>query len=261
MRLRPLLLAAAACTIWSGPAAAVIDPPEKRLASNYSAFALNDGETVIGLVSLSHAFTDRLEIGTIFLLDLVGAFNAAAKYTLYQDDRQAFAATVGAIYFDQDVSVFSSDDVRTTFLALPVGVSYSRDLVPDFSLHLAASYAYANLDVEYKGDSEEEAFDASGFGSGVSAKIAFEYDLARGDALYLEAEVPVLVTAQAEATSSGESSSDSETSTGFDRTSVTLSYILSWETFNLRLGAGYGPSIFDADKKGFIPELDLFWRF
>jgi hypothetical protein len=44
--------------------------------------------------------------------------------------------------------------------------------------------------------------------------------------------------------------------------SVTLSYLFTVDSLHMRLGGGVGPQWYgDPGEQGFVPEVDVFWRF
>ncbi|MBN2543897.1 hypothetical protein JXI42_13650 [bacterium] len=194
-----------------------------------TAYTLNKGEVLIGIGPLGYGITDRFQVSTNMLLDIFQVFNADAKMN-FIDGRIGLGGGIGFQHF----SLFDVD-----YNALIFGGFLSVPLSERFKLHTGASFAYIqdfDIDeVEFKG----------GYEGGTTIPVDFEYNLSEHAALLGGAAYDLT----------------------FEYYRVGISYLHSWDRFNLQLGGNIaGGSVIDVDTDKedswtyFLPTIAIFWR-
>lgn len=242
--------------------------------TGYSAEALRSGEWRIYPTTLiEYGVLDGFEVGTVPALYIVSLYNAQAKATVWRDD--AFAVGLSAGVFTVDPK-----DIREAWPSLrvwliPVGLHGSyRSPTGELGAHLGLRYATATTNGTV--DTGDFEADALVDGSALVLSPTVEWRQSRSFAWVFEAAISLWQSGRASGDGTYRSDDgrttievfgDSSVSTGaFAYGNVSASAFWSWETFNLRLGLGYGhydlplvglfwinPSVF--------PEINLFWRF
>jgi len=243
--------------------------------TGYSAETLRSGEWRVYLTSLiEYGVIDDFELGTVPLLFAARIYNAQAKGTLWRNDTFAVAASAGV--FTVDPNDLSDDLPSLRVWLVPVGLHGSwRSPSGAYGGHLALRYASLTTDGQITAD---EAFEANALVDGATLVLAptFEWRTSRSFAWVFEGAISLLQTGRAtgggtyrsdDGRTTIEVFGDGSLSTGaFAHGNLSASAFWSWETFNLRLGLGYGHydfpllGIFWAEPAVF-PELNVFWRF
>lgn len=243
--------------------------------TGYSAEALRSGEwRIYPSTLIEYGVLDGLELGTVPALYFVSLYNAQAKGTLWRDD--SFAVALSAGVFTLDPNDIRDDWPSLRVWLVPVGLHGSyRSPTGEFGAHLALRYATATTNGTVSADDSFEA-DALLDGSSLVLSPTFEWRTSRSFAWVFEAALSLWQSGQASGggtyrTDDGRTTvevfGDGSISTGaFAYGNVSASAFWSWETFNLRLGLGYGHYDFPLVglfwvNPSFFPELNLFWRF
>lgn len=222
--------------------------PEGFETEEISAHTLRAEELKVGPSALRYGLFGEAQIGTIFPLNLVGVFNADAKWRIAQLPGFALAAESGFYHFD---SSFVGVDGDFALTAVPVKLAMSFPASPHFQFHARLSYLYT----EPSGPAPDTAtrlvrhFGPVGRFAG---EIYLEWRLGAHVAVVLDYAFP-FVMHEAALLYEGE---DPDDRLGMMR--VAGSLVATFDTFNVRLGVGYGPSFLG--EAGVFPTFDLFWR-
>ncbi|MCB9554219.1 MAG: hypothetical protein H6705_20510 [Myxococcales bacterium] len=268
--LTPALLVASALLLTPGPAAAWHD--RDAPVTDYSAETLRNDEWRIYLGTLvEYGLTDDWEIGTTTGLDLVTFFNVTSKYTVWRGDTFAFAASAGL--YTISPSVFGGPDVQLWLVPVSLYGSW-REPAGDYSAHLALNYT--NLTTAGSGSVESVEIDGVLEGVTINLVPTFEWRRSRSFAWVFQSTISLLQAGRAGGDSTFESDDgrtrldvygEGTVRTGaFAFGNVSASAYWSWESFNLRLGLGYGHVELPLvgllfDQVLVQPEFNMYWRF
>lgn len=238
VRQRPFQTAAvfAVCLISLNAAAEVTR--EQPLVED-SGYTLNKGEWKLGINTSSYGITDRLQLDSALLLDLV-ILNAGLKYQLVDAPNLALSA-----------SAFAGGSA--ILLALRVGVAYggvrldaSMPLSETLSLNLAGSWQAWVI----TGVGEDVALLRSGRLSWFHARAGLQWVFTPRHIFFLTLATP---TSWVAALGRGSNEFDAA-----DFWAAMVGYQLSFGIVNLRLDVGYGPSLLG---RGPTAALDFYVRF
>lgn len=267
-RLVPALLAAS----WAAPAAAWHEP--SRPVTDYSAATLKGGEWRIYLTTLvEYGIVDGLEIGTMPLVDLARVPNLTAKWNFLSGER--FGLALQASVFTTNPSYFSDILPDVQIYVVPVGLFATwRSEDGDIGLHGALHYVTAGTTGAI---SLGEALDIDAAVQGSTLRLApvLEWRRTRSFAWVVEGSILLSQSAEGQGSSTyvydeGRTTVDvyAGAAVSDDKVlgNVSLSAYWSWESFNLRLGMGYGhlevPLVgLLFDRVVIQPEINLYWRF
>lgn len=210
-----------------------------------TAHALAPGEKLIGLGYLQVGLHEHLELGTVFLADLIGLLNVTAKVKLVDTGKVRLAVQAGFVYLDSEYSVLTfllPEGEQFSYMAVPITPLASFELAPRNYLHVSGTYAF-----EFARSSDAMNVDASSDLVTPGGRVMYEHErrgggriIIGGGAKYLDDEI---------------------------RPEAFASYVFSWTKFHLELGAGIGP-IREEDETGtttvstgLVPRGNLWWRF
>ncbi len=195
-----------------------------RLTSAHAvptAYTLNQGEVLIGIGPLAYGIHDKFQIGTNMLLDILQVFNADIKLNILDFEAMGLAAGVGFAHFGLFGSNYNSF-LFSGLLTIPV----SQNL----KFHTGGTFAYIpDFDI---GDMDFEG----GAEAGTTIPLDIEINLSEHSALLGGAAYDLT----------------------FEYYRVGVSYLRSWEQFNLQLGgniSGGGAWTY------FLPTIGIWWRF
>lgn len=267
----PLLLAA--CLI-SAPAAAWHEP--NRPVTEYSAATLNGGEWRLYLGTLlEYGVVDNLEIGTMPLLLVARVPNVFAKWTFVPAEGFSMALSGGVVTTNPNYFGDLLPDVQV--YVIPVGLFASWRL-PGGDIGLHGGLHYTRVGTSGSG-SLGEAFDVEADVQGSSLKLApvLELRTSRSFAWVIEGSLSLSQSAAAAFATSFTSADGRTTVEVFGDGSIddqggkwlgnaSVSAYWSWETFNLRLGVGYGYAELPVlgvflDQLTVLPKFNAYWRF
>lgn len=211
-----------------------------------SAWTLRGGELELGPTSVHYGLFGLFQVGSRFALNLLGAINADAKWTIYAGERLGIGVDGGFLRFDpQLVGIRDDFDVW----AFPVALRVSGRPSDAVRLHGAIEFLSAR--------SNNDASDAVrriqrylGPVGKLAAHVGAEWRFNPYLALLVEVEAP-LIEHVATFRYPGEGGF-----TDFMRGKLSLQLV--YESLNVRLGGGYGPSFLG--KAGLFPVVELSLR-
>lgn len=267
------LSALAAVTCLSGWARA--DHTPETPIVDQTAYTRPRNQIRVGLLKVQYGVLDSLTVGTYWLPWAVLAPNAQVKWRAYHGDALTLAAEVGALRLDTSNLTFLGEqpgEARISVFTFEPLASYR--LSDAFTLSSSFVFTAVRLD----GSLSTEAYDGAGQGAVSNGQVTatFEWRATRVTALVVHGRY--LVAQRAAAVVDAEVRPDDYTTVqahGQGRTSaldfphawsVVPSVALSWGTFYLRAGVGYGnwslPIVnFVLPHKRVVPELDVSFFF
>lgn len=267
-RLGAALLGAALLTAPVTAHAWIDDDP----ATDWTALTLHRNEWRLGLFRFQYGIVDSLQVGTQTLPWALKITNLDLKWTVWAQGPWSVALSGG--FFSLKLQDFDEDAADVRFYAVPIELTASWRGA-DFGAHLRGSYTAVKTDADEALD--EEDYDIGGVAavSTGTLGLAGEWYVSRTFSWVLETRLSVFQDASANATTTThpnvrttvELNADAEADLADGaQANALLSAFWSWDTFNLKLGLGYGHysvptlNLFVGDPIWF-PDLDLFWRF
>lgn len=211
-----------------------------------SAWTLRAGELSVGPREVAFGFADVFEVKTLFPLNVFGALNGGLKWLIHDDEKIGVGVEAGFLYFDPDLVGL---DETFSVTALPISVRASGRPNDRLRLHAAIDFLVARPDEEAPDSVKRlsrHLFAASRLAVTLGAEVRFGTHVAA----VAELEVP-LISHRKELRYTNEDDW-SEFLRG------TLSFHFVVESFNLRVGGGYGPSWLG--RTGFFPTAELYFR-
>lgn len=259
---------AAALAVWTSPASAW--HTDKERLGYGSAYTLGKRTWALGPFSAQYGLFERFDVGTYVLPWVVKVSNAGVKWRFPVSDSIDVAPQLYA--FRLDVQKLNPDAPPMAFAVVPFEVTGSWRMSEANTLSLSAAYTWIHL----KGAFDQEALKGAAAVSNLQLVSTWEYRWTRVTALLLRLRYLVHQW-QPTASASYVLHPDDYTTVEvygdvqLDALDVRNAWSLipgvawSWETFNLRVGLGYGnynvPGVnFVLPKKTLCPELDMFWR-
>lgn len=242
---RPLLVGLFATLLVAAPARAEFGKNRFELV-DLSAWVLRSGELSIGPREVSIGLFDLFEVKSVYALSFFGAPNATLKWLIHDDPLLGIGVEAGFIHFDPEL-VGLDDTFSVT--AVPMRFLVSGRPNDQLRLHGAIDFVAARPD-EHAPDLVLRLQRHLGPVGRLAAKVGAEYRFGGHVAAVLECETP-LILHRPELRYRGE-----DDWTDFLR--ATLSFHFVVDSFNLRVGGGYGPSWLG--KTGFFPTAELYFR-
>ncbi len=274
---RPRLLAALAglTTALALPRAAHAYHNEEQRVTDDTADTLEPGMLRIGLFKLEHTLLKGLTYGTYPLPWLFKVPNMHLKWRYYAGEKLSLSARLG--HFGFDTKSLDKLDAQKTHAVIRV-VPFDLAGTWRFGKRASMSLDLIWTGVFIKGQADQSSFNGTfqGGATNLQALYTFEWRFSKVTALLLQprflsyqlANVKGDVVLHPDEFTTveihGAEQSDALNFRG--AYSLTLSALFSWQTFNLRLGVGYGnynvPGInFMLPKRTIIPDFDLYWVF
>lgn len=254
---------------------ALADGPEPKARTEYTAYTLDDGEFKLGLWGLHYGITDRWQVGTHSIFWALGP-NATVKWHGLQSGPWSLGAKLGV--FSINLSAFGVDEETAQLTAVPINLVGGYEW-GDWGFHLALNITQITGSGEgavSTGDDEDQNVDGLLAVDTTSLTPALEWRVGDHLALIFEANIMLEQSASAQAKTTftldqqtevdvfggGDVADESEGFTG----NWSVSLYWRWETFNLKVGGGYGnyhfpPLYVFLPQKSFTPQFDMFWRF
>lgn len=186
-----------------------------------TAYTLNEDEFQVGIGPVYYGITEDFQVGTNMLSNILGVFNADAKYNFLDKPGLGLAGGAGWMYFK------IADD---SYNALLLSLNASFVLKSNLKLHTGGTVA---LIPDF--DLDEDTTYTGGAASGTMVPVELEYNLSEHSAILAGAGYDL----------------------SFGAFSAGASYLHSWEKFNLKVGAHYTAG----DGWDYItPIIGLWWR-
>jgi len=262
-----------ALTSLTGSAWAWHDDPEHPQITDQNAYTVPAGMHKLGPFGVEYGLTDEWQLGTSFVAWSFLIPNALVEWRFTETSRFAFSAALGAAYASTRPYTVVFDDWLIADLAI-----FPAELVGTFRMHEDWTWSVGAqfTAVFLAGNYNEDDFEGVAAVSNLQAHTTVEWRINRRAALLLHGRYLVFQTARAGATVTLEpdeyttitASAAGETDLfNFPHAyQIVPAVHLSWETFNLRIGVGYGNNIIPAinfvlPTRSVVPQLDLYWRF
>ena len=211
-----------------------------------SAWTLRDGELELGPTAVRYGFLGLFQVGTRFALNLFGALNGDAKWTIHAGERVAVAVEGGVLRYDPEL-VGIEDDFD--LWAFPVALRLSGKPSDAVRVHGAIEF----LSYEARGVASDEVLRIQRYLGPVgrlAARVGGEWRASEHVALLAQLETPLMLH-KAVFRYVGEDDA-------LDFLRAQLAVQIAFGSFNLRAGGGYGPSFLG--KAGLFPVFELSFR-
>ncbi len=214
-----------------------------------SAFTLRAEELKIGPTAVRYGILGQLQLGTGFALNIFGALNADLKWRIYDGGAIAVGVSGGVVHYDPDALGVEQTDFTVTAIPLELVATLVAD--DSVQVHLRANALLAKPERQAP-DSVLRIQRYLGPVGKLAAEVGLEWRLSSHFALLVDYAVPAVMHDRA-LLYAAEDPDDVVA-----MMSVTSSLLGTFETFNFRVGVGFGPSVLG--RQGVFPVLDLYWR-
>lgn len=238
-----------------------------------TAWTARGGTFRLGMYKTEYAFHDRFTLGTYIWPWFLRTSSLYAKWRFYDGASWGWATRFG--FFRLDSSAFPQSEANAVFTVVPIELTATYRIDADDQLHQSLVTTAVNL----RGTSDTEALRGAAQ-SGVTNTqyvAVYEHRYSRTRALVITGRFLLAQVLRADADLvwhpdefttiefHGEGS-DPDSLHWRAAFSIVPSFVWSWDTFNLRLGVGYGnlniPGVnFMLPERGVIPDVDLYWVF
>ena len=211
-----------------------------------SAWTLRAGELELGPTAVRYGLFGLFDIGSRFALNLFGALNAQAKWTIHDGERIGVGVDAGLLRFDP--ALVGIDDEFAVW-AFPVALRASGRPSEQLRLHVAVEFLSAKSTAAAS-DTVKRIERYVGPVGKLAARLGAEWRFSDHVALLAELETPLILHLST-FRYDGEDSA-------FDFVRGKLALQLVYESLNVRLGGGYGPSFLG--RTGIFPVFELALR-
>jgi len=247
---------------------------DKQKVTEDTAYTLDDGEIRLGLWKFEYGLLDDLDIGTVLPIWFIKLANFNLKYEFWHDDTWAFAAKTGLAWLDVGSLAAASDSKdppEAMFFIIPFEVFGTYRFTDDLSLSLSSLFSKVAIDGSY----DAEDFQGAVAVTNLQLTSTFEWRVSQVTALLLHARYLTYQDASGSTmlnlhpddftTIKVVGAAKSDAVDVANAVSLLASVVFSWDTFNLRLGLGYGnysvPVVnFVLNQKLPFPDLSVYWR-
>ncbi|MCC6621878.1 MAG: hypothetical protein IT385_11520 [Deltaproteobacteria bacterium] len=212
-----------------------------------SAWTLRDGELEVAPEALRIGLLDGVELASSVPLALIGAPNAELKATIHASGYLAVGARAGFVYFDPD---FVGIDTDFDLLAVPVAFEVSGRPIESVRVHASVDYLVANPDTRAP-DLALRIQRYLGPVGRLAMTLGGEYRFSRHVGVLARLALPLIPHRDA-FLYAGEGDDVGA------HLRVEAAMHLVYDSFNLRLGVGFGPSLLG--RSGVFPILGLAFR-
>ena len=248
---------------------------EQQRITDDTAYTLPRHDVRLGIWKAEYGIFAPLSAGTYIWPWAFGIANAHAKWRLYQGESLSVAVALGVFYFDtKSLKQLDATSDHATVAVVPYDLLFSYRFDERYTLSLDSVFTNVKVD----GKLNRRDFHTAGQGAVNNYQLSSTFEWRYTRVTAFTANLRYLVFQRSSASLDWESHPDPYTTVAVHGTaqsdaldfhgaaSLTLSSVLSWRTFNLRLGLGYGhynvPGVnFVLGKKALFPDLDLFWQF
>ena len=267
---RTAILILLALLLWDdGWSAFAYHYQDERIVSDTS-LTLRHNEWQIGVWRTDYGITDWWMVGTYHVPWVIVAPNLQTKLKFLSGESWAVAFQPGILYLD--TTIVLSDTATAKVFMVPLQLSGTVDVAPDWSATLATVFTGVWGSGTYDKDEFEGGAAITNFQ--IAGNIEWRIDsvwalVLEGRYLaYQENDAAGVAIKQPTDTLTLEvhGAADATVVDLQHAFSVALSAVASFETFNVRFGAGYGNynipgmNLVWPNKLPF-PEVDVFWRF
>jgi hypothetical protein len=264
------------------------DYTEDERITDDTAYTLRDGELRVGVWKVEYGLMSDLTISTYTAPWLIKAGNAGVKWEYEWASDTSLALRLHILKFDPSAlsnkenegqSASAEEEPSAKLWILPVELLYSQRIDP--KLTASASWLYNRVILAGEGGSEDEV-DVQGAAAVTTGQFTgtLQYNVSEIFALLLHARYlayqDITVGGNLTRTQKIEpditlefaaaANTESDVADVQNAYSIIPSVQLSWGSFNLRCGVGYGnwsvPIVnFVIPEKSKIFDFDLYWRF
>ena len=272
-------------------------PQEPYAHTDFTAYTLERGETRLGLATISHGITPRVQLTTTPVLDVIGVWNAAVKANLVRHGRFDGALTAGIFYVpvadllnNLGVTRYASPTGRrkdaptleSSLSYYEYGLRASMRLTEKWSAHAGVSYARVraqgritlgrlpSVDIPKVGTIGGQKLDVVPQVIGELAQIRFatDYRFNRRDSLIFQYSSPLWFGARgvlsADSKALPKNFRNLQVTVGYDQWvnltsfyAASLAWQFSWKHTDLRLGL---PVLNTNNPQWFFQAFDLSYR-
>jgi len=237
-----------------------------------TAYTLGERTDQLGLWRYDRGVAGWLDVGTSPLLLLIPFPNFQAKLRVWEERRVALAIRSGVYYLDLGFVPWASPDSNASIVIVPFELFWSFPVWRGFGMTLVSSSTATHLWGAY----DPSEFEGAGVVDNQQVGLSVDWRLGRVVALVLTARWLAFERARGDATVTRRlddfttlriaGAASVQARSVRDAGYVMLSSVFSWETFNLRVGAGAGnlnvPVVnILLPEPGLVGELDVYWRF
>ena len=246
---------------------------EQPQLTDETAHTVPEGMHKLGLFTVEYGIVDGFQFGTSPPLWIPLFPNASLEWRFFWNDWLALSVEVHGAYLHTRTLQLFIDDLPTADIAVvPSAINSAWLLHEDVTLHFSPRFTWIFVDGQYdRGD-----FEGAAAVTNLQLTSTLEWRVSSLVALQLRGRYLVFQTATA---SGGATIQADEFTTVFGRAAAQSNVLdfphagqlvaathLSWETFNLLVGAGFGNNVIPiinlvVQDRGLVPLLDLYWRF
>lgn len=230
----------------------------------------------IGLFKAQFTIADRLSVGTYIWPWIVGVPSLQLKWRFFSSGPLHFAFEGGVFRVDTSHLDRRGSQPNPPILTVTTG-TLSNSFEFSSRHQLSSNLVLTGLRVE--GELTNDTLRGAGEGAFTNLQYvgAYEYRMSQTIAIVLTARYQLLSVAAGKVSSTTEpdefttielaAQANDDTVINFKHAfSIVPSFNASWDTFNMRLGVGYGnynlPGVnFMLPERTIVPEIDLFWTF
>jgi hypothetical protein len=275
MRFRCSALLVIVASLTAGPEAAAYfgKDPEHPQITDRSAFTVPQGMHKISLFSVEYGFHDQVQMITYPFWWQLFAPNAGLKWQFVREERWSMALGVQGMYLSTRPFRWFFPDLPVADMGIvPVDLLASIRLNDEWKLHLGSMLTWIGL----SGSFDDDAYQGAAALSNLQQHLTLEWRYNYRVSFLLHGRYQVAQTTEAAAevevqpddftTIRAAALAESDALEFPHAFQIVPSVQLSWETFNIRVGVGFGhivvPTInFVLPNRGVVPDFAMYWRF
>jgi hypothetical protein len=254
------------------PGVALAFHTENERITDDTAWTAEQWSFRFGLYKAELAWHDRFTTGTYLWPWLLNTSSLYGKWRFYSEGNWDFAARAGFFHLDSR-SFGSSEEANAVFTVVPLELATTYRI--DFDDRISQALIITAVDISGTADNDALRGAAQGGVTNTQYMAVYEHRYSSKLALVVTSRILLAQVARANANlvwhpdefttielhGGGTDATSLDVPAAF---SVVPAFVWSWNTFNLRLGLGYGninvPGVnFVLPTQSFIPDVDMYW--
>ncbi len=262
-------------TIWAQTPAIAAESTSRTapLPTQRTARTLAQNEWLVGLWRTQYGLLESLDVGTYQLYLALGMPNAFIRHAFWENDKHAVSLNVDAFYLDSDFLWLYGDEA-SAFWALLIPIEFRTTIAASDQLFLTfgVDVTLARGEGQVDGDTTQGLAAAQQLILPLTVEWEFSQRYLVGlhmkyspfAELVGEGDTTVQIDPTTRADIQAAGAVDPQ---AYDHAFSAIAYVLfRWETFNLRVGGGWGSlslpglNLMAANRMPLV-DFDLFWRF
>ena len=247
---------------------------EKLRITKDTAYNLPAGEIRVGMWEVYYGIIDELMVSTVHFPNLIRLYNANLKWRIWQSDPWAVSASLGVWRLDFQQPPFNLETpLVLTLVPFETVGSYRFN----HTWTLSSGFIFTNVSAQGSdGDASEDALNGAAAVDNAQYTLTLEWRWSEVTALVFSyrhllyqgvtGKVDAEMNVDEYTTVKFVAGLDSDVAEFGGASSVVSSFVWSWDSFNLRVGLGWGnwsiPGInFVIPEAIPCPDLDMYWIF